>query len=231
MHYIKDIFKGKQSEHTHDKFIRYSRGNFTGALLKIMVSKKNIRVNTSFHLIDEILSLLADHLKNKEIEIKGTLSWNKDLGPELEEQGIKYLKVSKARGIFKYVLQNKVKFKDFVTAFSKYHLLISFKEEDIKLSTKNKLPKPNKEVSNLFCKTTFPKSMQKKVLKEFLFDTKEVPTKVCLIEHNIEVNEINLPDIDDFDKARRLAKRKGIITRKIKVDTNDEVESKIDFNV
>ena len=87
MHYIKEIFKGKESEHAHSKFVRYSKGVFEGAKITIRVSKKNVKLYTSFHLVDEVLEVLGDFLTNKVVNIAGTLSWNKDLTPELEQLG------------------------------------------------------------------------------------------------------------------------------------------------
>lgn len=40
MHYIKDVFKKQETEHAHNKFIRYSKGNFVGPIINIKVSKK-----------------------------------------------------------------------------------------------------------------------------------------------------------------------------------------------
>lgn len=230
MHYIKDLFEGKETEHAHEKFIRYSKGNFTGPLINIKISKSSIKLNSSFHLVDEILTLMADHHGNEEIEIKGTLSWNKDLAPDLAKIGIKYLKVVKARGIFNYTLLNTVKFKEFVDNLGDYYILINFKTDESKLSTKPKLPKPNKEITADFCKTIFPGSMAKRILGEFAFDVPKT-AKDIKIRHEIVIEDIDLPQVSSFDEARRLAKRIGKLKRYISIDGGEEKLTEIKIKV
>ena len=172
MHFIKDLFEKNQTEHLHNKFIRYSKGNFVGPLLKVRFSKKDIKVYASFHYTDELLQMVASILGNKQIHIKGTLVWNQDLAPALAKLGIIHSKVSKSRGIFKYTLENDVPLQDFVNEMGNYHLLINIKEGDLSYVTKTSLPKPNKEFGADFCKVTFPASLTKKVMSEFAFDVK-----------------------------------------------------------
>ena len=106
MHYIKDLFEGKKTEHAHNKFVRYSKGNFVGALIQIKFQRRGIRFNSSFHLVDELLELAKEVLGNDLVHIKGSVIWNKDLSDKFNQLGIKYLKVLKSRGIFKYTLEN-----------------------------------------------------------------------------------------------------------------------------
>ncbi|MFP4402051.1 MAG: hypothetical protein ACLFPL_02370 [Candidatus Nanoarchaeia archaeon] len=231
MHYIKDIFEKNSSQHAHNKLIRYSKGEFTGPLLKVKFSPSFIKLSTSFHFIDEILILLANHLGDVEVNIKGSLIWNQDLSEELEQLGIYYSKVSKARGIFKYTLDNTVRLKQFVELFSTYNLLVNFKYQNVSVAMKSALPKPNKEITADFCKLTFPKEMEKILRDEFLFDIKE-QCKEVTIEHKIVVDDIILPQEEglDFDSIRRLAKRKGTLYRKIIIDSKDTL-SQTDFEV
>jgi hypothetical protein len=231
MHYVKDLFKKKQTEHAHNKFIRYSKGKFVGPLITITIQKNNIKLNSSFHLSNEILILMADYLKNKEVEIKGNLSWNKDLSPDLANIGIMYLKVTKSRGIFNYILENKVKFKEFVETLGQYHLLVNFKEDNLKLTTKNKFPKPNKEISNDFIKAIFPLELKDKIFDEFAFDCKNCQAKKIQIEHDIIIEDIHLPQSDNFEEARKLATREGTLIRRISLDGAKPVETKIHFNI
>ena len=113
MHYIKDIFEKNETQHAHNKLIRYSKGEFTGPLIKAKFTANSVKLFTSFHFIDEILILLANHLGNVKVNIKGSLIWNQDLSSKLQSLGIMYSKVSKARGIFKYTLDNEVNLKVF----------------------------------------------------------------------------------------------------------------------
>ena len=230
MHFIKDLFEKNQTEHLHNKFIRYSKGNFVGPLLKIKFTKNDVKIYASFHFTDELLSMCADILGNDPVHVKGSLVWNQDLAPQLAELGIMYSKVSKSRGIFKYTLENDVPLQDFVKSMGGYHVLLTIKEEGLSYVTKSSLPKPNKEFGADFCKVTLPQSHAKKVMEEFAFDVK-CTAKQIEIEHKIEVTDIELPEnITDFDKARREAKRVGTIVRKVIVD-GEETETSQDFKV
>lgn len=231
MHYIKDIFEKKETEHAHNKLIRYSKGDFTGPLIKVKFSSNSIKLYTSFHFIDEILILLANHLGNIRVNIKGSLIWNQDLSEKLQQLGIMYSKVSKARGIFKYTIDNEVDLKNFVNLFSSYNLLVNFKYQNVSVAMKSTLPKPNKEITTDFCKLTFPKEMENVLREEFLFDIKEKCGEVA-IKHRIVVDDIILPLEEnlDFEMKRRLAKRKGTLYREITID-NKETLSQIDFEL
>jgi hypothetical protein len=231
MHYIKDVFESKATEHAHLKFTRYSKGVFVGPLLSLKFSKSGIKVKSSFHFVDELLILLAEVLKEKVVFVGGSVVWNKDLTPDFNKLGIKYSKVSKSRGIFKYVLANEVNFKDFVTYFGKYNLLLNIKDEDASLVTKTSPPKPNKEVSTDFCKVSLPLSMEKRVREEFLFDIKEKNFKEVQIAHEILIEDIILPEnAQDFEEARRLARRVGLLKRVITIDGQQKIsECKFDI--
>ena len=231
MHYIKDIFEGKETEHAHNKFIRYSKGNFIGPLMKIRFSKANIKIGASFHFTDELLKLLAKIIGNKMVHIKGFLIWNADLSEELASLGIKYSKVSKSRGIFKYTLENEVALKDFVETMGSFNLLITVKVDDISLTTKSSFPKPNKPFGADFCKATLPVSFQKEIMKEFAYDIKEDKIKVIEIKHEIDINNIDLPQIEDFEKARREAKREGELRRYTSINGSEFKKTKIKLRV
>ncbi len=228
MHYIKDVFENKKTQHAHNKFIRYSKGLFTGPLMIIRISKNNIKMGASVHYADELLGLLAEHIGNNIVHIKGSVVWNQDLGDKLLALGIKYSKVSKSRGIFKYLLDNDVDLKNFYDSFGQYNIIATIKGEDYSFVTKSTFPKPNKEFGPDFCKVMLPASFTKKVLEEFAFDIKDKKAKVIKISHKLNVTNINLPEkINDFDEARRQATREGTIERTTDVDG---VENKLEIN-
>lgn len=233
MHYIKDIFEKKNTQHAHDKLIRYSRGVFTGPLLKVKFSKNEIKLNTSFHIVDEIYLMIANWIKNEKVEIEGLISWNKDLTDKFSKVGLKYLKVSKLRGIFKYTLKNEVEFLEFINIFSKFHLLVSFKTKDgISVTTKLAFPKPSKPIIANFCKISLPIEFKELILKEFLFDV-NIPKnlKSVLISNKILIDDIILPPIEDFEIARRDAKKIGKIIREVEVNTDEKIISEVKFNI
>lgn len=231
MHYIKDIFNKNNTEHAHNKFIRYSKGVFVGPLLEVKLSKTQVKLKASFHFVDELLYLLAEVLGNKQVHIVGTLVWNTDLNEDLGKLGIKYAKVSKSRGIFKYDLDNDVAMKDFMDLMGKYHVLATIKTEEVSFVTKTSFPKPNKGFAADFCKVTLPGNFAKKFTEDFLFDVNEKNIKDVSIQHEIIVEDIELPNIDDFDKARRLAKRVGTIKRTIAINGAEPVVTNCKFKV
>ncbi len=232
MHYIKDIFEKKETQHAHNKFIRYSKGNFVGPLMKIKFSKQEVKIGASYHFNDELLKIVANYLGDKIVHIKGLLIWNLDLSVGLERLGIKYSKVSKSRGIFKYTLDNEVCLKKFVDEMGNYNLLITIKTENAPITTKSALPKPNKEFGADFCKVKLPGEFKDEILKEFVFDLKtKEKIKSIEIKHKIEINDIRLPKIEDFEKARRLAKRIGIIKRFVSVNGSEFKESSIEYEI
>ncbi len=233
MHYIKDIFESKITEHAHNKFVRYSKGNFIGPLVSLKVQKAGIKVATSFHFVDELLELVSSVLKDRVVHIKGVVVWNQDLGPKFEELGIKYMKVTKSRGIFKYIIDNEIKFIDFVNNFKNYNLLVNVKTDEVTMSCKTNFPKPNKEVAKDFCKCLFPIEMKEKLFSEFAFDVEITPKlKDVLIKHKIIITDIKLPDVDNFEEARRLATRVGTLERLIYINKEEEPSIKtIDINV
>ena len=219
MHFMKDVFEGKNTQHAHNKFVRYSKGSFVGPLLSIKQMPSGTKVTTSFHLVDELLHLIAEVIGNEEVHIKGTVVWNTDLSDELLKLGIKYSKVTKSRGIFKYTLDNDVKFKDFVDAMCGYNLLVSLKHPQVSISCKSTFPKPNKEFGDDFCKCMFPKEMASRILEEFAFDIEDKNPKEVAIEHHIDIDNIILPEnFETFEEARHRATREGLVKRKITVD-------------
>lgn len=231
MHYMKDIFTDNPTQHAHDKFVRYSKGEFVGPLLDIKISKSQVKLAASFHFVDEILVLASRVLGNESVYVKGSVVWNEDLTEKLASFGIMYSKVTKSRGIFKYQIENEVKFKDFIDCMRNYNILLTLKHEKVSVSTKNSFPKPNKEFTSDFCKASFPPNMLKEILEEFAFDIDKKTPKHIKIVHKINVNDIILPeDAENFEIARREAKRVGKIERKIAVDGEETVTNK-DFNV
>ena len=231
MHYIKDIFEENITEHAHDKFVRYSKGNFVGPLLNMRIVGSNIKFNGSFHYVDELLFFIAEILGDKEIHVKGSLVWNKDLAPELAELGIKYSKVTKSRGIFKYILDNDIHMQEFMNKMGKYNILLNVKDENLSMVTKSSFPKPSKEFSSDFCKCTFPKEYLDKIFSNFCFDIKNTAIKKVQLRHEIEVDDIQVPNIDNFEEARKLAKRIGKLRRYVSVNDGPEEMKEISFKV
>lgn len=221
-HYIKEIFeKDSQEKRIHGKFIRYSKGNFTGPLIKIKKQKDSLKIKSSFHIVDELLWLATKYTSEKDVNIKGTISYNMDLSAEFEELGLKYMKVSKSRGIYKYQIDNVVNIDNFVNKMADYNPLLSFTSKNVKITTKKSFPKPNKEITNNFCYLELPLEAEEEIYSNFCFDIDERPKDID-ISHTIIIDEIVFPDKKDisFEQLRRESQRKGTIKRELQYNGN-----------
>lgn len=228
-HFIKEVFKNKKiSTRAHEKFIRYSKGIYVGPLIKISKQKEKIKIKSSFHIVDELIHLAAKFSKEEDAQIKGTINHNEDLAEEFAKIGIKYIKVKKSRGIFKYEIDNILNLKTFEKNMLKYNPLINFSTSNVKLTTKKSFPKPSKDITSNFCYLELPLESADYVYKFFAFDIKETPKKTVDISHEFIIEEVIYPENKnlDFKQIRELSKRKGKVKRTVKITpdiTTDEI--------
>ena len=96
------------------------------------------------------------------------------------------------------------------------------------MKIKKSLPKPGKneaKIDDKFCSLDLDLKYWEKVREVFFWDVPEC--KKAVIEHELEITDIEIPSgVDDPVKQRELAKRKGIIRRKIVFDGEERVEEK-----
>lgn len=230
-HFIKEVFDNKKiSNRTHEKFIRYSKGVYVGPLIKISKQKEKIKIKSSFHIVDELIHLAAKFSKEDDTHIKGTINHNEDLSEEFSKIGIKYIKVKKSRGIFKYEIDNILNLKTFEENMLKYNPLVNFSTSNVKLTTKKSFPKPSKEITSNFCYLELPLEASDYVNKFFAFDLEEKTKKTIDISHEFIIDEVIYPEDKnlDFKLIRELSKRKGKIKRTLKIGTNIE-ESEVNL--
>jgi len=230
MHFIKEIFTKKISENTHNKFIKYSKGNFVGPLMKITYKKNVVRLTTSIHYLEELIEFIFENFVENEIKVKGKVINNASLRTFLEENDIHILKESRAKGIFKYEIETNLTY-DKYKILNKYKNYLNMKTDFFSFNCKNAIPKPNKEVVKDFCKFLFPKEYLEKILIYFVYDSEKAFKKKLEISHQIEITDVLIPKkITDFQIARKEAKRVGTLERVVSVD-EEKIESKTKFKI
>ena len=107
-----------------------------------------------------------------------------------------------------------------------YFMLLDCSNEEIRLKTKKKLPRPSKsekkKMDDKFCQMEISSKYLLDLKNEFFWDLNENFKKVK-IKHNYEIKEIVAPDLNnskekDFEKIRLMSKRKGVVSRIIEFD-------------
>ncbi len=229
MNHIKNIFNKKIDDWTHNKFIRYSLGEFTKELFVIKITGKNITVQSGAEYLDSMWDLFSKLIKS-DVELKGVIVSKADIVKDLEDFGIEIKKkVGK-----KYTIETKLdakKFKEFIEKFNQYALLLKLKSDVYILNVKKSLPKPGK-VLEKFLTAKFAKDDLKFLTDEFLFDTKVDKFKKVEIKHTYVIENIDVPKQYENDPAmaRLKAIRIGKIIREINLDgkiTKSEIQMKV----
>ena len=229
MHFIKSIFEDKTDDETHKKLVRYSKGVFEGPKIKLKIVGKNVKINSSFHYVDEFYTFIFKKIMTSKIDISGSVIFNEDISNKIEELGLVVEQKVSSRGIYKIKFSGNIGI-DELKELKKYKILFNYSSDDFSIKVKNSYPKPNKEFTYDFCKFGFSKEFLDCFLEEFLFDLENLEKEV-LIEHKIEVFDVELPKkITDFETARLEAVRIGKVTREVFVDGLKKTTQK-DFKV
>lgn len=205
--FIKKIFEGKIDEEVKKHFIRFSKGVFENkAIVKIKVEKDRFKLQTTFEYINEIVLLIANNIK--EVEVNGKLVRNR-----------------KKEEVSTLVTSGELKgFKD-----NYDFLLLNIEGDSVSLKCKPTLPKPGKKKPKAdFCTAFLPL----RLLKDFVFDVKEDFKKIE-ISHDFIIKDIIVPKgyEDDPRMARKMAIRKGKLVRRILLDGKREIVKEVDFEI
>ena len=221
MNFIKKIYEKNIDEKTHQKFIRYSIGDFEKEEFIVKKSSSFVQIKAGFEYLDVMFELMAPLIK-EDVSLNGVIVTKNKIINELNEFGIEPKKVTGK----KYTIQetiSKEKFKDFVNKFNSCFLLLNVKSGKYSISVKKSIPKPGKVVEK-FVTAKFDLSDLDTIKKEFLFDIKVDNFKDISIKHTYIIDEIVIPD--EFknkpEEARVNAKRKGRIIRKINIDNKTQ---------
>ena len=218
MHFVKELFNDSITDKTHKKFIRYSRGGFIVLLLEVSKPSNLVKVSSSFHIADEMISFLSEIIQD-EILVKGTITHNKDIDFDFDKFKIEILDKKLNNGIYKYKFSQPINLSEKIDFLNVHKTLLNFKTENFSLSMKSSFPKPSKEIECGFVKAKFPFEFFEKFRENFLFDVENKKFKKIKVECYATIDDIVIPkNIKDYSKAREEAKKKGKLKRTLEVD-------------
>jgi len=211
--FIKRIFEGKIDEQCHQQFVRFGRGKYSNrAVISLQKTPSKLKLKSSFEFANDIANIAAE------------LANSKFNGVILSKNNIVELKnyeFKRKSGILAYQI-NDISSNTIKQISNKIYYLLLNTDNNIKLKTKKKLPKPGKDedkIDDKFVQAEFPLQYQQQVMQAFFWDVPEC--KKAKISHDYIIKDIIIPsDVnkDDFEKIRLTAKRKCKIIRNINVD-------------
>ncbi|MFH1237839.1 MAG: hypothetical protein ABIH79_03355 [archaeon] len=219
---MKKIFEKVFDEEVHSDFLKFGRGEYKD---KYLVEGKKQAKKWAIKTGAEYANFLVRKCLEKVIgpvNIKGVIISTSDLRNEIN---FEIKKVSNFQGVRKHIVDGKVEPSQILNLMAKYprvFFALSFSGEDFVLKIKPKGPKSEKKGKDDegpvvdFCSL---KTEDKTIVDELFFgvgDFREV-----FISHTINVTDIIYPaNIESLKPAeiRELAKRKGVIIRKINAD-------------
>jgi len=212
--FLKKIVEGRADEDVHSYFVRYGKGSYNRRFLIRLTKGKKIKVRASFEFADDFVKFVRE---NKDVKFSGTVL-SKDKVSELDGK--------KKAGYFVYEVSES-SLEEFENP---YHFLVNVDDEEIVLKIKKKLPKPGKsenKIDDKFCSLDVDVKYWDALKDVFFWDVPEC--KKVEIEHKLDIREIIMPPgEEDPIKIRELAKRKGVIVRKINCD-GKESEKEFEF--
>lgn len=210
---LRSLCQGKNDEYTHKQFVRYGCGEYRRFLITLKKGR-DLKVKTSFDLATDLVGIIAQKAKEP-VSITGKIVGSQDLKELFQEEETS--KWGKQYTIDITKTLNPLELRSFFEKCKLYNLLININGTDVKLTTKQTLPKPGKDnIPDNFCSATFPLSF----LDEFAFDFPTTEFKVANIVHLLQIEDIIIPEQykNDFTLARFHAIRKGKLIREITID-------------
>jgi hypothetical protein len=230
--FIQKIAEGIQEPEVHNRFIRFSVGDYPREKILLKQAKKSLQVQTGAEYAYDLILLAAELLKDSDVTLSGEgtiTSSNKELGSEIQEAGfaIKAQRGKKYTVTFEFTPDQLVKA---TQAFKNYILLLKFKTEGVDLKMKLGMPKPGSVVEK-FVTLKVDNQYAPIVLKNILFDIEHSTFKKGEIEQTFFIDGVEIPDEykEDFKLARLHALKVGRIHRKISLDENTLKDYDIDL--
>ena len=224
---MKKIFDGDFDDEVHCDFLKFGRGEYKD---KYLIEGKKQAKKWAIKTGAEYANLLVRKCLEKIdgiVNIKGVIISTSDLRDEIN---FDINKVSNFQGVRKHIIDSDIEpsqILDLMKRYPKVFFALSFKGDDFVLKIKPKGPKAEKKGKDDersiadFCSL----KTEDKELVNYLFfgvgDFREI-----FISHTINVTDIIYPDNIESLKPveiRELAKRKGIITRKVNVDGTEKI--------
>ena len=224
---MKKIFDGDFDVEVHSDFLKFGRGEYKNKyLLEGKKQSKKWAIKTGAEYANLLVRKCLGKI-NGTVNIKGVIISTSDLRDEIN---FEIKKVSNFQGVRKHVVDSDIEpsqILDLMEKYPKVFFALSFKGDDFVLKIKPKAPKAEKKGKDdwRFIADFCSLKIEDKEIVDYLFfgvgDFQEV-----FINHTINVTDIVYPDNIESLKPteiRELAKRKGIITRKVNADGIEKV--------
>lgn len=228
--FIKKIFENRIDELVHIQFQKFSRGTFKDrALIKASNSSKGFSLSTGNEFANDLVRAVAQKAGAAIVSVSGVIVSTADL-----KSKVPYTDLKQFMGIKQYVISGEMKGSDIIAlldSLPEAFFALSFSFGDTILKIKPKAPKSakpstsDKEPKIDFCSL---KTADEHLISSLLFD---VPAgwKKMTGAHEYIIEDIELPKgVSNPLEMRRLAKRKGILVRKLIID-DKEVTTKKEF--
>jgi hypothetical protein len=254
LHFISKIVLGEADDTVHWRLIKYSKGDFEGGVIEAKVKASSVTLGGSPEYEDLIGSLLAELAPDQlEFKISGTIRCSKDQSALLGNIGLG-VQMKRAKGKERYeakLIDKSANAKMLREAYSKLmgecNILLTVKPtsggKEWSMSTKKDYPRPStkgelKAPDIDFCKAVLSSSedLIKRVFSAILPDLRndtQTSFKQLRVANMYRISEIVLPENREklgYNEIRTMAKRKGVLTRKISID-GKEVTKEIQFCV
>lgn len=208
--FIKKVLAGKSDDDSHRYFIRFGKGDYKRRFLISLSRGTKIKVKTSFEFANDLVKFVNE---NKKVKFSGKI---------LSKEKVSGVEGRKKAGVFVYEV-SECSIEEFENA---YYYLLDVNDSEIVLKIKKSLPKPGKaeeKIDDGFCSLIIDAKYWAALKSVFFWDLPEC--KKAGIEHEIKINEIILPKGEkDPVKIRELAKRKGVIIRKMIIDSKESIK-------
>ncbi len=219
MNFIRNIYEKNVDENVHQKFVRYSIGDFEKEEFMIKKGSSFVQIKAGFEYLDVMFDMIAQCI-NEDASLNGVIITKNKIINELNEFGIEPKKVTGKKYTIEETM-SKEKFREFVEKFNSCSLLLKVKSGKYSISVKKSIPKPGK-ILEKFVTAKFDLKDLDLIKKEFLFDTKVDNFKDISIKHTYVIEELAVPEKCSPEEARLNAKRKGKIIRKIDIDGKEQ---------
>lgn len=211
-------------EKVHEQFIRFGKGNYVGKALISLHKTSRVKVKGSYEYANDFVLLVA--------ELGGVGDDVKFSGAVLSKQALELEGEKKKAGLYVYEVSDLSSEKVKEISEKAYFMLLDGKGEGINLKIKKRLPKPGRsgesKVDDKFCQLEADLNFFNAIREAFFWDAADC--KKVKAEHTYEIKELVMPEISegekDFEKARLMAKRKGLLVRKLEVDGREEIKER-----
>ncbi len=219
---MKKIFEGVFDEEVHTNFLKFGRGEHKNKyLIEGKKQSKKWAIKAGAEYTNFLVKRCLEKI-NGLVNVKGVLVSTSDLRDEIN---FEIKKVSNFQGVRRHIVDTEVEASQILDLMAKYprvFFALSFKGDDFVLKIKPKGPKSEKkgkEGEGLVIDFCSLKTEDKTIINELFFEVGDF--QEVFINHTINVTDIIYPgNVENLKptEIRELAKRKGIVIRKVNAD-------------